>query len=61
MNIPLKDAVFCANCETITPRATDCRCECCGSDGVIDLDRVLNGIPQRIWPERKEVDNGNVC
>ena len=42
MEIPLTDAMLCAECEMVTVRAPDGRCAHCGSEAVMDLSRILN-------------------
>lgn len=40
--LPLKDAVYCMDCDNVSRRTQTLECLVCGSGATIDLNRVLN-------------------
>lgn len=40
--VPLREAVLCEDCQTISRRTATLSCAVCGSKSVLDLEKILN-------------------
>lgn len=49
VSIPVENAVYCENCETVSNSGRD-RCGVCGSEAILSLVRIIDGPPSNPGP-----------